>query len=112
MGEEGCDSLREALQTLRRHVLSSPVRLAAVLLLAARGELEFSELQRALGTTPGALWSHIEKLREHGIVELRRRLSLRGPRVVISLTETGRQELEKYLNALDRLTRIARSQNL
>ncbi len=105
---EGSESIKDALQRIRRHLLSSPVRLAVALLLLARGEMEFNELQRVLGTTPGALWSHIEKMKQCGFIELRRRLSIHGPRLIISLTDRGREELLEYLDALDKLTSIAK----
>ncbi len=98
----------EALERLRRSPLRAPVRLAVMLLLAARPKVEFEELRRALGITPGNLWSHIEKLREAGLVKLYYRPLLRGgPRLMLEATDNGVQELLNYLEALRALEEAA-----
>ncbi len=61
--DENSENIKDVLQVICKHPLSTPVRLAVALLLLARNEMEFNELQRALGTTPGALWSHVEKMK-------------------------------------------------
>ncbi len=101
--------LRSALSILQRSPLRSPARLAVMLLLAARGPLEFSDIQRALGLTPGNLWSHLEKLKEKGLVKISYKPSLgRGPRMTIEATSRGLEELIKYINALKTLEATAR----
>ncbi len=97
------DSVKEILRKMRRHTLSSPVRLVIALLLFVRGGMEFNELQRALELAPGTLWSHLIKLSEDGIVRLRRRLTPFGPRLVIDLTDKGREIVVDYIKDLDKL---------
>lgn len=93
--------LKEALRWLRKSPLQSPARLAIMLLLASRDAVEFGELQRLLGLTPGNLWSHIEKLRERGLVEVSYRPRLRqGPRMVVKPTEEGLRVLLMHLRYL------------
>ena len=109
MAEPGADSdAAAALERLRRSPLKAPVRLAVMLLLASRPGLEFEELRRILGVTPGNLWSHLEKLREHGLVRLYYRPSSRqGPRLIVEATEEGVRELLAYLQALRSLEALA-----
>lgn len=98
---------REALERLRGSPLSSPARLAVMLLLAARGSMEFGDIARALGLTPGNLWSHLEKLKRRGLVRTWYRPGPQGPRMIVEATEEGIRELVGYLEALHSLERLA-----
>ncbi len=93
--------MSEALERLRRSPLREPVRLAVMLLLAARHSMEFEEMRRLLGVTPGNLWSHLERLRGDGLVRTRYAPRLRGgPRLVVEVTDEGLRELLSYMEAL------------
>jgi len=105
------EEIREALELLRQSPLQSPVRLAVMLLLAARSSMEFSELQRALGVTSGNLWSHLERLRDAGLVRVRYRpWPGQGPRMVVEATREGLEALFRHLRALRLLEEAAGSQ--
>ncbi len=113
MGEQGAGDAAAALERMRRSPLRAPVRLAVMLLLASRAGLEFEELRRALGVTPGNLWSHLERLQEHGLVKLYYRPAPgRGPRLIVEATEQGVRELLAYLQALRRLESLALGEGL
>ncbi|BES82422.1 transcriptional regulator [Pyrodictium abyssi] len=106
----GEEEIRRALELLRRSPLQSPVRLAVMLLLAARHSMEFSDLQRALGVTPGNLWSHLEKLRKAGLVRVRYRpWPGQGPRMIVEATGEGLEALFRHLHALRVLEEAAGS---
>jgi len=108
MATKSREDIRELLGKLRKHVLSSPTRLTISLVLLIRDEIEFNELQKALGITPGALWSHLTKMNESGILKLKRRFSPTGPRLVISLTSKGREEVLNYVETLNKLIKMGK----
>jgi len=94
------------LLRLRGHVLAAPARLAIMLLLVARGDLDFTALQKALEMTPGNLWSHLQRLEEHGYIKQRYKFTPLGPRLVIEPTDKGVRETISYLNELREATTI------
>jgi len=96
-------SIKDVLRKLRRHVLSSPVRLAVALTLFVKGGMEFGELQRALEIAPGTLWSHLAKMNEEGVVRLRKKLTPFGPRTIVELTDRGKEIVVEYVRAIDKL---------
>ena len=91
------EEIARSIAGARTHPLSNPVRLAVMLLLAARGSMEFAELQRALGVSSGSLWKHVERLSAEGYVETKYRVTALGPRLVVSATEKGIRETVAYL---------------
>ncbi|RUM46975.1 MAG: transcriptional regulator [Hyperthermus sp.] len=91
----------DALKTLRGSLLSNPVRLAIMALLAARDWVSFSTIARALNLTPGNLWSHIDKLRSQGLIEIRYAPSASTrPKLYIRITRKGIRELVQYMRAV------------
>lgn len=86
-------------RVMRDPVFSSPVRLGIMLYLIPRSEAYFTELQEALGLTPGNLGSHLRKLREAGYVRILRYLEDR-PRTVIKATDFGVRKTLEYINRL------------
>ncbi len=97
------DAVEEAARLLasaRRGALGNLVRLAVMMLLVARGCLEFATLQHILGLTPGNLWGHVERLRGEGLLEARRALTVLGPRLVLCPTRTGIERTMELLAAL------------
>ncbi|AEM38466.1 hypothetical protein Pyrfu_0596 [Pyrolobus fumarii 1A] len=95
------------LEGLRRSPLNAPVRLAVMVILVYRGEIEFNELQKILGVKPGLLWSHIEKLHRDGLVVYKRRFTARGPRLTIRATSKGVMETLGYIRLLRSLLSTA-----
>ncbi|MEB3787881.1 MAG: MarR family winged helix-turn-helix transcriptional regulator [Desulfurococcales archaeon] len=72
--------------------------IATVLYLA--GPMTMARLREATGLSWGDLDSNIRYLERHGLVEVRRILTLRGPRVMVDLTGEGRRAyrlLARYL---------------
>ena len=92
----------EALRKLARSdpVLASPTRLAIMLLLAVRRKMYFSELQKALGLTPGNLGSHLKKLEEAGYVRIRKVLTRIRPLTLVALKPEGEAALYEHIGML------------
>lgn len=98
MGEE----LPEALRRLARTdpILASPTRLAIMLLLAMRRKMYFSELQKALGLTPGNLGSHLKKLEGAGYVRLKKVLTRIRPLTLVIIRPEGEVALYEHMELL------------
>ncbi len=80
-------------------------RLAAMLRQKASS---FSDLKTALAITDGNLDAHLRKLSAAGY--LHSQMIVQGrPRTVYSLSPTGQQAFDNYLNALQDLIEISRS---
>ncbi len=99
--------LQGLLGRLRSSPLKVPARLAVMTVLVARDEIEFAQLQRILGLTPGNLWSHLDKLRREGYLSVSYRPSLQGPRLVVKPTRKGIEETLTYLRAMNELASLA-----
>ncbi len=79
------------------------VRLGIVSTLAVEESLTFNELKERLETSDGNLSVHARRLEEAGYVEIRKSFEGRIPRTDYSLTETGRQALQRYLDHMEAL---------
>jgi DNA-binding MarR family transcriptional regulator len=84
------------------------MRLAIVSILAVRESLSFNELKQLLGTTDGNLSVHARKLEDAGYVQCEKSFEGRTPRTDYTLTEAGRQALERYLAHMEDLIRATR----
>ncbi|WP_424192748.1 transcriptional regulator [Ampullimonas aquatilis] len=87
--------------------LHQPLRTQIAAYLAGSGEATFSELKRELAVSDGNLDSHIKKLIAVDYVEVRKESSeesgIGRPQTVFMLTETGRNALQEYVAALQRM---------
>lgn len=91
---------------LKRRGFKSSLRLAIMIYLLAKNRVFFTDLVEALNITPGNLWSHLEKLRDEGLINIRYVISGR-PRAVISITEKGFEEtIQLFKNMVEILNRI------
>ena len=97
----------EALRKLARSdpVLASPTRLAIMLLLAIRRKMYFSELQKALGLTPGNLGSHLKKLEEAGYIRTKKVLTRIRPLTLVILRQEGEEALYEHIDMLKKALR-------
>lgn len=89
-------------------VIHERLRLAIVSALAASERLSFVELKSLLGVTDGNLSAHARRLEEAGYIAARKRFEGRVPRTEYELTETGRGALQRYLEHMEALIRVAR----
>jgi len=71
-----------------------------MLLLAIRRKMYFSELQKALGLTPGNLGSHLKKLEEAGYVRIKKVLTRIRPLTLVILRQEGEKALYEHIGML------------
>ncbi len=93
---------RELGEVLRRRGFKSSIRLAIMIYLLFRNRVLFNELLEVFDITPGNLWSHLDKLQNDGMVEVKYIIRNR-PRVLISITDKGLLETMKVLNSFSEL---------
>lgn len=84
------------------------LRLGILSALAAEKSLTFSELKTLLETTDGNLSVHARKLEDAGYVTCEKGFEGRVPRSEYRITSAGRRALEKYLEHMEALIRVAR----
>jgi DNA-binding PadR family transcriptional regulator len=84
-------------------VIHGKVRLALLSLLVGVDEAEFTWLRSKTGSTDGNLGAQLLKLEEAGYVAMEKRFVLRKPQTVYRITESGRQALTEYVQALKQL---------
>jgi len=92
-------TFEKIVEALRRRGFKSSVRLAIMIYLLAKRSAYFSDIAEDLDMTPGNLWSHIEKLEEDGLVEVKHVIDGR-PRTVVAITEKGIEETIELLRML------------
>jgi DNA-binding PadR family transcriptional regulator len=84
-------------------VIHGKLRLALLSLLAGAEEAEFTWLRGKTGSTDGNLGAQLLKLEEAGYVAVEKKFVLRKPQTLYRITETGRQALTEYVQALKQL---------
>jgi DNA-binding transcriptional ArsR family regulator len=89
-------------------VIHERTRLAIVSALAANERLSFVELKSLLDATDGNLSAHARKLEDAGYITARKRFEGRVPRTEYELTPEGRAALERYVEHMEALIRVAR----
>ena len=84
------------------------LRLGVVSALAVNHSLSFSELKALLKTSDGNLSVHARKLEDAGYVQCTKSFAGRTPKTEYRLTAVGRKALERYLEHMEGLIRMAR----
>ena len=84
------------------------LRLGILSALAAEKSLTFTELKALLGTTDGNLSVHARKLEDANYITCEKGFEGRVPRSEYRITTPGRKALEKYLDHMETLIRVAR----
>ena len=77
------------------------IRLGIVSALAVNPSLTFNDLKRLLETTDGNISVHARKLEEAGYIVCSKSFQGRMPKTEYTLTQAGRDALEKYLNHME-----------
>lgn len=88
-------------------VIHGRIRLGVVAYLAAVESALFAELRDKVGATDGNLSAHLRKLEEAGYVKIDKSFVNRKPQTRLSLTHSGRQAWNNWLDRIERLTRAA-----
>lgn len=84
-------------------LLHQPLRTQLAAYLAGAGEATFTELKNRLEVSDGNLDSHLKKLLAAGYVSVRKDGGGPRPQSVYALTEEGRQALQRYVVALQKV---------
>ncbi len=107
-GLKGVKGGRAALTPDLDRVIHERLRLAIVSALAVNDSLTFNELKALLQTTDGNLSVHARKLEDAGYVACTKSFEDRIPRTEYRLTAAGRKALERYLDHMEALIKVAR----
>jgi DNA-binding PadR family transcriptional regulator len=84
-------------------VVHGRLRLALLSLLSGVEEADFTWLRVKTEATDGNLGAQLLKLEEAGYVAVKKKFVLRKPKTLYRITETGRQALTEYAQALKKL---------
>jgi DNA-binding transcriptional ArsR family regulator len=84
------------------------LRLGILSALAAEKSLTFTELKKLLDVSDGNLSVHARKLEDAAYVTCEKGFDGRVPRTEYRITAAGRKALEKYLDHMEALIRVAR----
>lgn len=87
------------------------IRLGIVSALAVQDGIAFGELRDLLHTTDGNLSTHARKLEEAGYLEVEKSFRGRLPHTEYRLTAAGRKALDRYLEHLEGIIRVARGES-
>lgn len=82
-------------------VIHSRIRLAAMAILAATEEAEFTYLRERTGATDGNLGAHLKRLEQAGYVAVDKRFVDRKPVTAYALTAAGREAFRRYVERLE-----------
>ncbi len=89
-------------------VIHERMRLGIISSLAVNESLTFNDLKRLLDTTDGNVSVHTRKLEDAGYITCNKSFNGRVPRTEYSLTKTGREALNRYLNHMEALIEATR----
>ena len=88
-------------------VIHEPARLAILTVLSACDQADFTFLLRITGLTNGNLSTHLSKLESAQLVSIEKRFVSKKPQTLISLTTTGRRQLDEHWRQLKELRKHA-----
>ena len=81
-------------------LLHSELRLAVMSLLISAEEAEFPYIKEQTGATAGNLSVQLDKLVTAGYITVEKKFQGKKPLTTCSVTESGKQAFEEYVNAL------------
>lgn len=81
-------------------ILHSELRLAIVSILVGVEEADFVYLRKQTGSTAGNLSVQLDKLSKVGYITIEKGFNGKMPRTVCRLTESGREAMNEYIEAL------------
>lgn len=85
-------------------LLADRVRLAVMAALASSdGPMDFMILLENLELTRGNLSSHIQKLEDAGLVEVKKEFIGKKPKTSFICTAKGKKEIQEYLNQIEKI---------
>jgi len=84
-------------------VIHGKLRLALLSLLSSVEEAEFTWLRAKTNSTDGNLGAQLLKLEEAGYVGIEKKFVQRKPQTLYRMTDSGREALTEYVQALKQL---------
>jgi predicted transcriptional regulator len=81
-------------------VLHSQLRLAVMSILVTTGQAEFNYLKEQAQATSGNLSIQINKLKDAGYIEVKKRFKGNYPQTICRITKLGIRRFEEYIDAL------------
>lgn len=78
-------------------------RLSMMTILYKEGLVSFNRFKKIIGGTDGAVYTHIQKLRSAGYVMQKKEIAEDKIQTVYSLTESGEELFQKYLQFLENI---------
>ena len=78
-------------------LLHEPARTAIIALLYVIEEADFLFIRNATELSQGNLSSHLSKLEESGVVEIKKTFKGKKPHTVIRLSRGGREKFKSYV---------------
>lgn len=99
-------SLPDRINELDR-TIHEPARLAVLTVLSACDEADFTFLLRITGLTNGNLSTHLSKLEAAQLVSIEKRFVGKKPQTLVSLTPSGRKQLDEHWRQLKELRKQA-----
>ena len=106
-GVPGEVAVADAAMGLDR-LIHERMRLGILSALAVNESLSFNELKKLLQTTDGNVSVHARKLEEADYVSCTKSFEGRVPKTKYTITAAGRRALERYLDHMEALIRVAR----
>ena len=88
-------------------LIHEPARLAIMTALSSADSADFLFLQRLTGLTKGNLSSHLTKLEDAGLVQIRKRFVGKKPNTSVSLSKGGRAAIGEHWKRLENLRESA-----
>lgn len=81
----------------------SPIRFAAMAMLANEQQADFVAIRKAVGATEGNLATHMRKLEDGGYVNVRKSFRGRKPHTEYEISDAGRKAFQAYMDQLNRI---------
>lgn len=97
-------SVKDLLET--NPLLIDRVRLAIIATLSTREDpMDFTSLLSTLELTKGNLSSHMRKLEEAGLIEVKKEFIGRKPKTTYCCSKKGKKEFQNYLQTISTLVK-------
>ena len=92
--------MKKLFQQLNK-AFENKIRLGTMSVLLANDKASFNNLKDLLEVTDGNLASHLKYLEKEGYISVQKSFIDRKPNTIYAITETGRVEFAKHLDALE-----------
>lgn len=90
-------------------LIHSRIRLAVMSVLASVDQADFTFIRDQINATDGNLSVHMRKLEDAGYIKVDKRFEGRKPVSRYTLTETGREAFQAYIDHLEKMIKPGNS---